>query len=150
MFKQNTRNSAVVLSSVIQFSKFNVFFGLFLNSTLIFHIQAHKDREQPWGSRCWIAIWGMKTKDLTARNHKSRTLKMPATIETLPFDIMRKNLSGCYNQQNFKPHLKIWTLWNFAFVFCLPICWEESHLGSVQWLSPQCCRNWKLLQIFKK
>ena len=60
-----------------------------------------------------------------------------------------KCLSGCFGQQNFKPHSEHWTLWTLPFVFCLPISREERHLHSVQWSSPQCFLNWKFQNFLK-
>jgi len=46
VLKRKTGNVAEELLSAIQFSNFNVFFGLFPNSPPIFHIKAHRIREQ--------------------------------------------------------------------------------------------------------
>ena len=44
--EQNTGNASEELRSAFQFSKFDVFFGLILNSPAKFHIKAHQIKEQ--------------------------------------------------------------------------------------------------------
>ena len=46
VLKQNNGNASKELPSAIEFSNFNVFFGLFLNSPPIFRIKAHQTKEQ--------------------------------------------------------------------------------------------------------
>ena len=87
---------------------------------------------------------------MTLRNHESRTMKMPAHLKRCLLISSVKFLSGCFCQQNFKPHSEYWTLWTFPFVFCLPISREEKHLDYVQWLRQQCFINWKFLRNFFK
>ena len=60
---QNTETTSEELSSEFQFSNIKVFFGLFLDSTLIFHIKAHQHKEQTSISWCWKAIKGIKIKE---------------------------------------------------------------------------------------
>ena len=120
-----------------------MFYGFCLNSLPFCHIEAHQIKEKTWSSRCWIASYGMKMKNLSSRNYDSRTEKMPAPFERLLIDICIKGLFGCFNQQTFKLHSEHWTLQTFSFVFCLPIIREQRHLDSAQWLSPQCYLNWK-------
>ena len=92
-------------------------------------------------------------KSSTRRIHKSRTLKKAAPLKMLHIDIIPKKsvwMSECLYQQNFKPDLEHWTFGIFPLIFCLPILREERHLDFVQWWSPQCSLNWKVLQIFER
>ena len=74
-YNQKTENASEKLSSSIQFSNSNVFFGLFWNSPLIFYIEADQIIEPTWNFRCWIAIWAMRLK-------KSLDLEKPCNQET--------------------------------------------------------------------
>ena len=76
--------------------------------------------------------------------------KCPPHLKRCLWILRVKCLSGCFGQQNFKPHSEHWTLWTLPFVFCLPISREERHLHSVQWSSPQCFLNWKFQNFFKR
>ena len=53
---QKTENASEELSSAIQFSNSNVFFGLFWNSPLIFYIEAHQIIEQTRNSWCCFIL----------------------------------------------------------------------------------------------
>ena len=115
-------------------SKIKEFFGLFLNSLLIFHIKTHQNTEQIWSSRCWIAIWGIKTEEKTwlRKTINQESWKCSRHSKHCLLMICVKYLSGCSIQQNFQPHLGHWTPCTFPFAFCSPLSREKRLLDSAE------------------
>ena len=47
-----------------------------------------------WSARCWIAVQGLKKKELTSGNHKWRTTKTPAPFKTLHVEAHGPSMSN--------------------------------------------------------
>ena len=95
----------------------SMFFGSFLNSPPILHIKAHHFKKQTRSSRCWLAIWGMKAKNLISRNHKARSIELPAPFRTLHIDIMLKESFWMIQSAEFEASLGTLNTLDFSVCF---------------------------------
>ena len=121
-FIQYTKTTSEELSSAYQFSKNKVFFGLSPISPLTFHIKANQNEEQTWSSWCGVAIKWKKIKETwRVQTRIIEWWKFPLRLKCCILILCVEYLSGCFSQQNFKPHLGHWTPSIFPFDFCLPI-----------------------------
>ena len=104
---RNTENASADLWSAVQFSNIRVFFGLFLNSPLIFYIKSQKCRPE---------LVAAELKGIHCKKRKMKKTWLRETITQEPWkNVLHlkrclllfcfKYLSACFSQQNFMPHL---------------------------------------------
>ena len=137
-----------MLPSAIHFPKIKVFFGLFLKSSVFFHIRGHLKKSTFEFVDAEKRLEGWKLKKTYFRETVNKeTRKFLLRSKRWVSKLCVRHLSGCHKQQILKPLLEHWPPWTFPFAFCFPTPKEERFPDSVSRLNSYL--NWNVLKLSK-